>query len=375
MRVRMKQFLFPACFVLVMLTACAQSPTTKTNNKDQLPNQTTNKKTNTVKADVMKFVKHEVRDVEGSGIVASTNLIPAGWLAQDRLYWEYRDPTVPIRYKGIFKSADGSMAIQVYPDVRASWYSGPSGTNGYKPSDILTGLRDLIKAERGLNVRITEQKIVSNSQPQSSYQQSSMISSSSQAGFIRIEYEENNQTFEEEFYGQLDVSDLQAPSAMGNMETIIWGAGSLYSCKAPKGKLGECRRIALTARSSARLTLPFYNKLAQVIQLLSDQYYAQIYQAGQISRIISQTNDQMLANIDASYQQTQKTYDRINDQFSDYMRGVDRYSDGNTQIQLPSGYQNAWRNDRGEYLLSNTQGYNPNTELSGTWKSLQKGNP
>ena len=111
-----------------------------------------------------------------------------------------------------------------------------------------------------------------------------------------------------------------------------------------------------------------------MIQLLSNQVYQQIYQAGQISRIISQTNDQMLANIDASYQQTQQTYDRINNQFSDYMRGVDRYSDGSTQIQLPSGYQNAWMNDRGEYLLSNTQGYNPNTELSGAWKALQKNN-
>lgn len=373
MRERAKQFLFPVCFLLVMLCACAQSSST-TEKKLQTNNAA--KKANSSKADVMKFIKHEVKDIEGTGMTASTYLLPEGWQAQDRLYWEYRDPTVPIRYKGIFTSADKSMIIQSYPDVRASWYTGPAGANGYRPpTSILTGLKDLIQSERrGFNIRYTEQKVVSGSQPQSSYQQGSRVAASSQSGFIRIEYEENNQTFEEEFYGQLDISDIQTPSAMGSMESIIWGASNLYSCKAPKGKLDECRRIALTAKSSARLTLPFYNKLTQIIQLLSNQVYQQIYQAGQISRIISQTNDQMLANIDASYQQTQQAYDRINDQFSDYMRGVDRYSDGSTQIQLPSGYQNAWVNDRGEYLLSNTQGYNPNTELNGTWKQLQKNN-
>ena len=92
----------------------------------------------------------------------------------------------------------------------------------------------------------------------------------------------------------------------------------------------------------------------------------------QISKIISQTNDQMIANIDASYKQSQQAADHINNQFSDYMRGVDRYSDGDTQIQLPSGYENAWVNDKGEYLLSNTQSYDPNIELNGNWKSLQK---
>ncbi len=370
----MKQFLFPVCSVFVMLSACGQSPASKTYEKNQSTQKASDKKMNSAKADVMKFIKHEVKDEEGTQMVASTYLLPADWKVQDRLYWEYRDPTVPIRYKGILKSGDGSMTIQSYPDVRASWYTGPSGTNGYgPPSDILTGLKDLITSERkGLNIRYTEQKIVSNNKPQSSYQQGSQAIASSQAGFVRMEYEENNQTFEEEFYGQLDITDMQTPSAMGNMESIIWGASSLYSCKAPKGKLEECRKVALTAESSARLTLPFYNKLVQVIQLLSNQVYQQIYQAGQISRIISETNDQMIANIDASYRQSQQASEHTNNQFSDYMRGVDRYGDGDAQIQLPSGYQNAWVNDRGEYLLSNTQGYDPNTELNGNWKTLEK---
>ena len=348
-----------------IFAACGHSPST---------NNAETQNSNPTKADVMKFIKHEVVDNQGTHLVASTYLLPEGWTAQDQLYWEYNDATVPIRYKGIFKSADGSMGIQSYPDVRATWYTGPSGTGGYPaPSDIVTGLKDLVKAERkGLNYRITDQKIISNSGPQNGAQQSSQWVSHSQTGVVKIEYQQNGQDVEEEFYGQLDVTDMRTPSVMGEMKTIIWSASNLYSCRAPKGSLEDCRKIALTAKSSARLSLPFYNRLAQVIQLLSNHVYQQIYQAGQISKIISQTNDQMIANIDASYQQTQKANDHVYDQFSDYMRGVDRYNDGGSQIQLPSGYTNAWVNDRGEYLLSNTQGYDPNTALNGNWKELHK---
>ena len=144
------------------------------------------------------------------------------------------------------------------------------------------------------------------------------------------------------------------------------------ACRAEKGKLEDCRKIAQTVATSAQLTKPFFNRLAQVMQLLSDQVYAQIFQAGQISKIISQTNDQMIANIDHQYQQIRQASNRTNDAFSDYMRGVDRYSDGSTEIQLPSGYSNAWINDRGEYLLTNTTGYDPSRDFNGTWKPLER---
>lgn len=366
--------LFIAGFVC-LLTACGQKPSPGA-PENPSPGTPENPSHTSVqpKADVMKFVKHEVVDRQGTGMVASTYLIPEGWTAEDQLYWEYNDATVPIRYKGIFRSGDGSMMIQSYPDVRSVWATGPAGTSGYPPpSGLIAGLKEVIKAERrGIAFRVAEEKIVADNPPQTSYQYSSPVTSSSQAGFIRVEYEENGNTYEEEFYGQLDVADMRTPSVMGEMRSIIWGGTNLYSCKALKGKLDECRKIALTAKSSARLSLPFYNRLAQVIQLLSDQVYQRIYQAGQISRIISETNDQMLSNIRSSYQQSQKANDRIYGQFSDYIRGVDRYSDGQSQVQLPSGYTNAWVNDKGEYLLSNTQGYDPNTQLNGNWKALQK---
>ncbi|MDQ3141264.1 MAG: hypothetical protein M3Q56_03345 [Bacteroidota bacterium] len=357
--------------------SCGQSQQSASNTA--IPNSQTEIKQNilpksTQSGTYLKLTKHEIMDREGTGMVAFTCLVPEGWTVQDKLYWEYNDATLPIRYQGKFRDAKQNMLIQSYPDVRAVYSQGPTGTSGYPPpTGIIPGLKGMIKKERpGISFQVIDEKIINNPTPQKGYQQGAYHEQHYQSGFVRIEYLEGNQTMEEEFYGQLNVYNATSQGVV-TMNSTIWAAAGLQSCKAPKGKLEECRKIALTIRASSKPTLPFYNKFLQVVQILSDQVYQRIYQAGQISKIISQTNDQISKTISDSYWQTQKSNDKSNAQFSDYLRGVDRYNDGNqTPVQLPSGYSNAWVNDRGEYLLSQSNGFDPNTTLTGNWKQLDK---
>ncbi len=366
----MMKRLFFITGALGLLVACGDTQGYRTSPGNENPES--NETSAAMKSqpnDLIKLVKREVVDREGTNLVASTYLLPSDWTVQDRLYWEYQDATLPVRFQAKMQNGDGSMGIQVFPDIRAVWSSGPAGVSGYRPpADILSGMKELIVAERrDKNIRYVREKVLTNKQ-----QNTGQGMQWAQAAVVQIEYEENGRTIEEEFYANLDIADMVTPSLMGNMESIIWAASGLYACKAEKGKLELCRKIAQTVSASARLTKPFYNRLSQVIQLLSDQVYARIYQAGQISRIISQTNDQMLANIDASYRESQQAYDRINQQFSDYVRGVDRYQDSGNEIQLPSGYEHAWVNDRGEYLLTNTTGYEPGRDFNGQWRMLER---
>ena len=321
----------------------------------------------------LKLKTHQVIDRDGSGMVAVTALIPVDWKVQDQLVWEYNDATLPVRYKGKFESASGDKSIEVYPDVRAVYSSGPMGTSGYPPpQDAVSGLKDFIRQQRGnLQYQIIDAKVIARNGPIDNYVQGTYFQTNSESAYVRISYVENQITFEEEFYGILEVTQSQS-QGYATLSSIIWSATGLYSCKAPQGKLNQCRQIALTLKSSARMTLPFYNKFSQVVLLLSDQVYQRIYAAGQISRIISQTNDQISKSISDSYWQTQKTYERTNQQFSDALRGVDRYHDGSAVVQLPSGYSNAWVNDRGEYLLGESSSFEPNQLGIGNWRSLEK---
>lgn len=42
-------------------------------------------------------------------------------------------------------------------------------------------------------------------------------------------------------------------------------------------------------------------------------------------------------------------------------------------MELPSGYNNAWYNgSTNEYIVTDSQLYNPNVEASGNWTKLEK---
>ncbi|MBK7358506.1 MAG: hypothetical protein IPI45_09780 [Saprospiraceae bacterium] len=370
----MKRILFIICCYSMLFLSCQPNATNQANSAKNSIGTSGVSKEKQVGA-ILKLTPHQIMDREGSGMIAFTCLIPEGWTVDDKLYWEYQDATLPIRYKGRFQNTKTDQTIESYPDIRAVYSEGPTGVSGYPPPQtILTGLKDFIRQQRGrINFQIKAEKIINRAQPKDQMIQGSNMHFESESGFVRISYQENNKSYEEEFYGQLDVTHSISQGYV-TLRSIVWSASGLYSCKSPAGELEKCRRIALTIKASSKPTLAFYNKFIQVTQLLSDAVYQRIYAAGQISKIISQTNDAVSKSISDSYWNTQKSYDRTNQQFSDYLRGVDRYSDGQNNIQLPSGYSQAWVNEHGEYLMSETQGYNPNQELQGNWKQLDKRN-
>jgi hypothetical protein len=56
------------------------------------------------------------------------------------------------------------------------------------------------------------------------------------------------------------------------------------------------------------------------------------------------------------------------------MRGVDEYRDpvAGSNVELPSGYNKAWVNGQGEYIVTDSVNYNPNVDLGGDWTELKK---
>ena len=62
------------------------------------------------------------------------------------------------------------------------------------------------------------------------------------------------------------------------------------------------------------------------------------------------------------YENRQKAEDRNSTQFSQYIRGVETYQNPSTgeTVDLDNNYGHAWVNNRGEYLLSDQAGFDPN---------------
>lgn len=62
----------------------------------------------------------------------------------------------------------------------------------------------------------------------------------------------------------------------------------------------------------------------------------------------------------SSWGDREKVQDQSNQNYDDYINGVQRYNGSNGEEQLPSGYNQAWEGDQGTRVLSNDSSLNPN---------------
>jgi hypothetical protein len=91
---------------------------------------------------------------------------------------------------------------------------------------------------------------------------------------------------------------------------------------------------------------------------------------GDLSHSISEAGDSIMDG----YFERSAAYDRMGEQFSEAIRGVDSYIDPTSDYspQLPGGYDQAWSNGLGEYIVSNDSLFDPNLNSTMNWQELQR---
>ncbi len=95
---------------------------------------------------------------------------------------------------------------------------------------------------------------------------------------------------------------------------------------------------------------------------------------GRIGDMVARAGSEMSAAQMRSWEQRQEAQDRIARNFSDYVRGVDRFYDprAGKEVELPAGYGRAWANNLGEYVVSDSPSYNPNIGSNLHWEELKQ---
>jgi hypothetical protein len=183
---------------------------------------------------------------------------------------------------------------------------------------------------------------------------------------VRLEYAEGGTIMHEDIYCVLVYG--QYPTGM------IWSADRLYAFKAPKGELDARAALFQAMVASQQINLSWFNKYLQVVGMWQQNVMASIQSAGMLSRYISQTYNEISAMNRQAWENYQASSDRINRQFSEYVRGVETYQNPyeSRPVELPSGYQEVWANAKGEYILSDSPNFNPNVGSTQNWQRLAK---
>lgn len=339
----------------------------------------------------MKFKTFSYIDKQGIGLEAFSLLIPEGWKFEGGIRWVLDNPGMPAVAAFKVRNPSGREEFEAFPTQVFFWtnnqmllstfpvgakYFGSEVRPPVAPLDALKGI--LVPRFRGdaANLRIVqEQELPELAKALGAGMQSAPgVTSSASAGKIRIEYQKGGVMMEEEMYGVVEEVHFSIPSMYGTVVNTNWLVEYLFSFKAEKGGLDKKAKLFQTIAYSFRLNPQWFNKYNQFVEYLVQMQIKRINNIGEISRIISRTSNEISDMMRQSYEYRQSVSEKIADNFSQYVRGVDKYHDpvDNKAVELPSGYNNAWTNGLGEYIVSDSPDYNPNIGSTKNWQKMER---
>jgi hypothetical protein len=185
------------------------------------------------------------------------------------------------------------------------------------------------------------------------------------AGRVRYEYSRDGRPWEEDVYVTLAFT----PFPLGT----LWAVHGAHAFRAPKGQLDRLTPLLSTVVNTVRPTPEWYGGYRYVQQLFQNRMQQGIAAAGDLSRHIAQNSEEIRRMFADSYRERQASQDRIARSWSEAIRGVETYRDpyAGSAVELPSGYRDVWVSRRGEYLLSNQAGFDPNVGDNTEWQRME----
>ena len=346
---------------------------------------------NEASTDFLRFKKFTYIDQQGTGIEAFSFLMPSDWMFEGGMQWILDNPAMPsVTAFKVFNPA-GKEQFEVFPNHCYFWTNNqqqlfitPPGSRYFgstvmQPVSAEEALLNIILPEfrngfPALNV-INHENVPELPQILGAGNQGGgNVTSGATGAKLRVSYIMDNVMMEEEFYAVVETISFPIQSMYGIFYNTIWYIDYIFSFKAEKGELENNTKVFQTITSSFKLNPEWYAKYSNVIEYLAQQRISQIRSIGEFSRMLSRMSDQMSEEKMQQFQARGDIYDKVSQKFSDNMLGIDRYYDPfeEREVELPSGYNHAWSNNNGEYILSDNPNFNPNVGSNLHWEPMNR---
>lgn len=328
-------------------------------------------------------------DSQGIGTKAFSMLIPSDWQSQGTISWIFDNPAMPVA--GDFRAwnPSGSEEFHLFPNQAFFWSDNPMikqtfppgsryfGALVHTPLGPIDALKEIALPMFRGDVRnmeiISEEELHQVKEYfETGTDATTGITTTADGGKIRVEYTLDGVAMEDELCCIIQSTQFPVQTIFGTFTNINWYMTYIESFRAEKGQLDSQSKMFQTISYFARTDVKWLNKYNQVVEYLIQKQIQQIQSLGQLSSIVSQTSNEISDENFRAWQQNQNIKDQIADDFSDSILGVQSYRnpiDGST-VDLPSGYGSVWANSLGEYILSDSASYNPNTESNLNWEQL-----
>jgi hypothetical protein len=373
--------------VVFQAVSCSNYPADKQNSGSSTDNFPLKSPVSPVMTgNITKFKTVSVLDQQGIGIEAFSLLVPAEWQFEGGLRWVMDNPGMPAISNFRVTNPRSKELFELFPSQAFFWTDNqltaqlfPSGSkyfgNEVRPMvSASQAIRDIIipRMRPGVTgLRLVSEGVLADTR---GGQPPSPLKTTHEGWKTRFEYIEGGIAYEDEIYCAVDATYYPVQGMFSPTTNIIWYLNNIASFRTEKGKLDGSAKIFQTMAYSIKVNLHWFNKYVQVIEYLIKQQIQQIKSAGELGNIIAKTGDEIRQENLQLYYEQQARSDANAENFSNYIWGVDKYYDPlkGENVELPSGYDNVWTNNLGEYVLAESPGYNPNVGSNLNWEPVQK---
>jgi hypothetical protein len=340
----------------------------------------------------------------GRPVEAASILLPKDWQVEVGVIWtgDIGCPRNGIRLSLKAHSPDGTLGFEVFPDYVWNWVDDlqaraytnsmaafsikgcdsrpPYDSAGYlqnlflprwRPSATLVGIGQVPELVQAMQLEFVAMTGGRTSPIQTQFDDA----------LAAIETPRAGGTDEEWVLASLvrTIAYLPMLTGMGGFGNQMSGnnttaAVSQCAARAPKGQLERHENLFEAIYRSFRLNPMWESAVAQHFQTM-DRINLKGVQDRQ--RIMRQSQQEIGAMIEQGYYARAALLDRSAERQILALRGVETYIDPatRTRVDFTTGYQGAWTNGLGDYVLSDSPGFNPARELEGNWTALQPARP
>jgi hypothetical protein len=343
------------------------------------------------KSDVLRFKNFSYTDRQGTGLEAFSFLMPVDWNFDGGITWILDNPAMPSVTAFRLSDVKSPDQFEVFSNHCYFWTTNLQLLGMFPPGSRYFGstvkrvipaqkaLRDIIIPEQRKNLPgfriLKDENVPELPLALGAGKQAQGAGSSGATGAkLRIRYELNGIPLEEEFYAVVEQFSFPVKGMFGVFYNTIWYIDYIFSFRSAEGKLENSTKVFQTITSSFRVNPKWYAKYSNVIEYMAQQQITQIESVGEFSRMLSRMSDKISDEKMQQFKANSDVYDRVSEKFSDNTLGIDRYFDPHEgrEVELPSGYNNAWCNNNGEYILTDNPNFNPNENSNLHWEPMKR---
>jgi hypothetical protein len=322
------------------------------------------------------------------GLEAFRLLVPKGWQVQGGIQWS-TNPAMPATSSFRFFDPQGAEQFELLPTQSFFWTdnqlflsTNPPGTLRFgtlvaPPVDLEGAFsRVLLPQFRGRieGLEVVELAAVPDLARLALGPAVPGLESNAEAGKLRFVYRAGGQEFEEEMYAAVTnfVTRMQPSMLAGPSFIDYWYIDYVFSFRARRGELDAHAPVFQTMLFSLRVNPRWFAKVVNTKEYLVQMTIRGIQAVGRAGEIAAGAGSDLRAEQQADWERREQAKDRAAENFTDYVRGVERFTDphAGTEVELPSGYGHAWANDLGEYVIATSPSYNPNLESNQHWEPM-----